>query len=119
MISKGNPTIFYGKPIMELTNYQQDLFQSGVRFKSIIENEGKSPPPANSLQELVDWYDKKITKKDDEKETAGSTVFGASREELDSLEGEQTSGMNLHDAFKESGKKQLSLHDMLKLHGEI
>lgn len=119
MISKGNPTIFYGKPIMELTNYQQDLFQSGVRFKSIIENEGKSPPPSDSLQELVDWYDKKVTKKDDEKDNAGATVFGASREELDSLAGEQTPGIDLHDAFKKSGKKQLSLQDMLKLHGEI
>ena len=119
MISKGNPKIFYGKSIMELTNYQQDLFQAGIRFKSIIENEGKSPPPADSLQEIVDWYDKKVTKKDDEKETAGATVFGASREELDSIAGEQAPGTDLHEAFKKSGKKQLNMEDMLKLHGEI
>ena len=119
MISKGNPKIFYGKSIMELTNYQQDLFQTGLRFKSIIENEGKSPPPADSLQELVDWYDKKITKKDDEKDSAGATVFGASKEELESISGEQAPGTDLHSAAKKTGKKTLTLNDMLKLHGEI
>jgi hypothetical protein len=128
LICKNNPFTFFGKPIVELTNYQQDLFQNGLRFKNVIESEGKGPPILESLKEVVDWYEKKVTgEKEKNEDAAGSTMFGASKEELESHLGDVKGGVDLHSALEKEnkvkkntgGRKHLDLHDMLKIHGEI
>ena len=131
MICKDNPHVFYGRPVCNLTNYQADLFASGVRNKSIIEQKGKTPPRYETLKETADWYDamggsSSSSSSNPEKEVGGSTVFGANKEELMSMTDTSGDDRNVVDLntsasklMKEKGKKSLDMMDMLKIHGEL
>ena len=135
MICKDNPMIFWGKPVSLLTNYQQSLFSAALRFKRVIEDKGDVPPESETLQEIVDWYENEVTINagDSNSQTQNtektSTVFGADKDELKKLTKADDSAMDLHAAAaarqkereKETGIKHgvLTLHDMLKIHGEL
>ncbi len=129
MISESNPMVFFGKPIVSLSNYQIEIFSTAIRFKSIIEKEGKTPPPLSTLTECVRFYEQSFdiaaSKKDGDKEVAGtaSTLVGATEEELRQMaekEGAENV-VTLKDQAKkiqeDTGKKVLDIHDMLKIHG--
>jgi 3-methyladenine DNA glycosylase AlkC len=134
MISNGDPMVFFGKPVIHLTNFQQALFSTGQRYKSVIENSGKVPPNTTSLRNMVDWYEDTIPASRDSKSKAadggatGETVFGADKDELKALTEKKDDGRPLVDLGAAAGKmldadgnekKYLDMNDMLKLHGEI
>ena len=134
MISNGDPMVFFGKPVIHLTNFQQALFSTGQRYRSVIENSGKVPPDTTSLQNMVDWYEDTVSAPRDSKSkgadggSTGETVFGADKDELKSLTEKKDDGrpvVNLDAAAgkmldeKGNKKKYLNMNDMLKLHGEI
>ena len=56
-----DPSIFFGKPVIELTIYQTDLFSKGKYLKSILNESEQDGPPEEAydkgLQEVVNWYD--------------------------------------------------------------
>lgn len=57
-LCKDNPFIFYGKPIVQLTMFQVEIFGHGVYFKHILTN-GQNRPPASVMDDpdkLVDWH---------------------------------------------------------------
>lgn len=125
LICKNDPTVFYGKGVCYLTNYQIDLFSNGQRYKSVLE-QAKSPPPAlyDDIQLVVDWYESQLgTKVTMNKENmAGGTVFGASESEIKQMVGTSTDDRETVSLGKEvgkTGKKQLNMNELLKLHGEI
>ena len=135
MISKSNPMIYWGKPVSLLTNYQQSLFSTGLRYKHVIEEKGDVPPESETLQELVDWYENEVTinkgdaNPQNQNSEKTSTVFGADKDELKKLTNSDESALDLHSAAaarqkereKDTGIKHgvLTLHDMLKIHGEL
>lgn len=135
MLCKSNPFIFYGKSVIELTNFQQSLFSTGIRFRGVIEGSGKIPPDMSSLSKMVNWYTNTIPTSGGggggggtEGGAAGQTVFGADKEELKALTGGGEDGRAVKDLDKVAGdllaeggkeKKYLDMNDMLKLHGEI
>ena len=60
-----DPSIFFGKPVIELSIYQTDLFSKGKYFKSIL-NESEQDGPAEEvyaegMQALVNWYDQQYS----------------------------------------------------------
>jgi len=61
-ISEGDPVKFFGRPVLELTVYQMNLYSRGKYYKSIIQ-EGKTPPEHyyndehEGIEKLVNWYD--------------------------------------------------------------
>ena len=57
-LCKDNPFIFYGKPIVQLTMFQVEIFGHGVYFKHILTN-SQSKPPASVMDDpdkLIDWH---------------------------------------------------------------
>jgi len=56
-----DPSIYYGKPVVDLTIYQTDLFSKGKYFKSILsESAADGPSEADyekGMQGVVNWYD--------------------------------------------------------------
>ena len=60
-----DPRIFYGKPVVELTIYQTDLFSKAKYYKSILsESDHNGPPPEvynEGLQAVVMWYDQQYS----------------------------------------------------------
>jgi hypothetical protein len=133
LICKSNPMIFFGKPIIELTNYQVDLFTNGLRYKNILE-QGKSPPETvyTDIQEVVDWYEMALdrdgkhenTKKT--KDADGQTIFGANQKELENFTSSDDDKRNTVSLLKESdkigkkeeGKTRLGFKELLDLHGK-
>ena len=60
-----DPRMFFGKPVIELTIYQTDLFSKGKYFKSIL-NESEQDGPDETvyekgMQALVNWYDQQYS----------------------------------------------------------
>lgn len=111
---------FYGKPIVDLSYNQQELFLHGKVFKNIFKEHQNIPPNiASDPDKIIDWVNgsEKLKQKLEaqNKEGGASMVFGATREDLDSMNIKTTS---IKQQFKENkSKKSLGMHDLLKMHG--
>lgn len=126
MICDSNPYFFFGKPIVELTNYQADLFYKGLTNKKVLE-EGKNPPQTRDLEELYNWYDASSgSKLIDQSNKEGSTIIGASKEEMEQMvtssADDKRNVVNFNDAAnkmaKDKGTTKLSMQDIIKIHGQ-
>lgn len=53
-----DPLVFYGRPVIQLTFYQIDLFANAKYFKAMIQNAGQKVPQEilNDPEKLVDWF---------------------------------------------------------------
>ena len=118
MLSKSNPFIFFGKSLTQLTTFQTEIFSIGLSYKSVLEK-GDSPSAEyhSDLEKMVEWYEsagniQQVSEK--AKERDGSTVMGASKEELRNI----TKGENAIDLLKEAEKKggNLDLEDFIRIH---
>lgn len=57
-LCEDDPFTFYGKPIVNLTQYQCDLFSLGRNYKYFLSKTGDTPPEnVKSLDDLVSWYE--------------------------------------------------------------
>lgn len=123
VLCKNDPTVFFGEPIINLSNYQIELFTHSSRYKSVLD-QGKVPSEGlyRDIQLVVDWYegmlDEKITSR--AKDADGGTVFGASGKEMKNFAGSSSDGREVVDLASEigkTGKKHLGIHDLLDIHG--
>jgi hypothetical protein len=125
-LCKENPFIFFGKPIVDLTFHQTDLFAYGRYFKHIL-SEMKSSPPQDVMEDpdkLLDQYNLEQNKdkvlNPTGKDGAATTIVGATKEDLEALglrpQSEDGEVIDLHKAAKEKGG-ELSMEDLMKLHG--
>ena len=131
-VCENNTNLFYGKPVVQLTNYQIDVFSYGRYYKSIMAD-AKNPP--NELYEdpekLIQYYEnakkakeakenKKGFGKGKQSEYMGSTVFGASKEELEALagsEGDEGDAVMVNFSKEASKTKgDMGLNEFLNLH---
>jgi hypothetical protein len=125
LICNDDPMIFFGEPIINLTNYQIDLFSTGKYYKSVMSSIG-SPPDEDydDPDKLVDWYDKAKSTEEINKAMEGkeaSTITGASKEEMNKIIKDDPFAVDLNKEVqkisKEKGKKVLSMEDVMKIHG--
>ena len=123
MLCKSDPTIFFGHPVVHLSNYQVELFTHSSRYKSVLD-QGKVPSESlyRDIQLVVDWYegmlDEKITTR--AKDADGGTVFGASGKEMKNFAGSSNDGREVVDLASEigkTGKKHLGIQELLDIHG--
>ena len=124
ILCKNSPYDFFGKPVIELSNYQVELFTHASRYKSVLDS-GKTPAESlydQNIQLVVDWYegmlDEKITAKG--RDADGGTVFGASGKEMQNFADSSNDGrevVNLADEIGKTGKKHLGMRELLDIHG--
>jgi len=124
-LTESNTYEFYGKPIIKLSTYQQELVSYGISHKNVL-IKGVSPREEyyDNLDDLVAWYDlnKNIGSASDVKYKAknvdGATYVGASKEEI-KLINKFDEKDEIIDISKEADKKggELSMQDIIKLHG--
>tara|TARA_Y100000401_G_scaffold68770_1_gene55102 strand:- start:13 stop:1026 length:1014 start_codon:yes stop_codon:yes gene_type:complete len=125
LISNDDPMIFFGKPVVDLTNYQIDLFSTGKFYKSVMSSKGNPPEEAyEDPQKLVEWYDSAQSSEEMKKQTEGkeaSTFVGATKEEMDQVAKDDPNAINLNKEvakeMKQKGTKALELKDIMKIHG--
>ena len=124
-LSENNAYTFFGKPLVELTFYQIELFGHGRYYKSLLENSNSKPPDdiATNPDKMVEWFDSSKSAKEtlDKSKAAeeGGTVslVGATKEDLKRLGLDNPNEtVNLAKKAAEKGGK-LNMEDMMKLHG--
>lgn len=124
-LCEDNPYTFYGKPIVNLTYYQLELFGYGRYFKQIL-SDSKTRPPEEMMDDpdqIIEWYEsnknaQKVMQRSNQDGTGGTSIVGATKDDLKRLgmSDEHSSSVSLS---KEAAKKggNLSMEDIMKLHG--
>lgn len=116
-----SPSEFLGKPLCQFTELQTRVLIYGKVFKNIFENNENIPENImHDPEELLKFVDKtkaeekfNKTRKKPSANSSAEMVFGASRDELS--KSKDTKAVN--NIMKE--KKNLSMEDLMKLHGEM
>jgi hypothetical protein len=119
-----NAVNFYGKPIIELSFYQTEVFSHGLSFKNILSDTKNKPPDeiANDPDKLIEWADanrnaREVLEKASDEEGSASSLVGATPEDLKHLGIDmKTDGISLEKAAAEKGGA-LDMQDLMKLHG--
>jgi len=128
-LSNDDPFIFYGKPLVELSFYQIELFGYGKFFKSILSNAKTRPPQylMNDPDSLIEWFEgtKNVedvlnkNSKAAQKDNVATSIVGATKEDLKRLGVKREENPTDIDLAKEAAKKggKLNMEDLIKLHG--
>ena len=126
-LCEDNPMTFFGIPAVDLTFYQAELFGHAKYFKHILQD-SKNKPPHDIMDDpdaIIEWYESSkasqaaLEKAKSSGNVGGSSIVGASREEMNKL-GAIDDGEKFIDLAAEAAKKggSLSMEDMIKLHGQ-
>lgn len=117
-----NAYAFFSKPIVELTNFQTSLLNAGKYSKSLIMNSKAAPEDYyESPKKLSEWYelqDKSKQVKDglsQQGDAGGTTIVGANKSEIKSLESEDDKVVDLNKLAQEKG--EISFDELMDLHG--
>ena len=124
-LCKDNPLILYGKPIINLTFNQNELFSLGRYFKGILSELKHEPDPEvmDDPDKLIELFNVgKSSEKIKEKmsESSATTVVGATQEDMKRMgltSGQPDGAISLAKAAAEKGG-YLDMEDLIKLHGE-
>jgi len=125
-LCENNAHIFFGKPLVNLTFYQIELFGYARYYKSMMENsEAKVPDEIKeNPDKLIDWFDSTKSARDtlDKSKNEGvegsaTTLVGATKGDLKRLGLDNPNEtINLAKKAAEKGGS-LTMEDMMKLHG--
>ena len=115
---------FYGKPVINLTFYQIEIYSYGRYFKSLIQNsEDKIPDHiVEDPDKLIEWAQssknvKEVLEKNSGEEAGASSIMGATKEDLAKAGVDKNEDViDLSQKAKEQGGR-LTMEDMMKLHG--
>lgn len=113
---------FFGKPILQLTNFQVMLVSFGKNFKSLMSNH--KPAPEDYMKhpdKIIEWYEmqSKTANADDygdKGEASGKSYFGANKEELKSIAKEKDGVVDLKEEVQKQGG-EMNFDQILKMHG--
>lgn len=118
-----NLSDFFGKPVVELTNYQLNLTLYTKIFKNIQEQYSEEIPDRikNDPDALLDFANssesREKIKQELSKDSGASTIVGATKEDMEELGLAQPNrGKSLEDLAKEKGGS-LSMKDLMNLSG--
>ena len=125
-LCENNAYTFFGKPLVELTFYQVELFGYGRYYKSLMENSEAQVPDdvKEDPEKLVEWFESTKNarevldkSKGSEKEGSATSLVGATKQDLKRLGLDNPNEtINLAKKAAEKGGT-LSMEDMMKIHG--
>jgi hypothetical protein len=110
---------FYGKPIIQLTNHQVDLFMWGRYFKHVLSEHGNTIPKnvQSDPDKLINWIDLRRNAKDarviDDDKGGNMTIVGAKKEDYEILGLQITTNTNMSKKLKE--KTILTKEDLFEM----
>ena len=115
------PMQFWGKPMVQLTDFQVRVTVYGKIFKNIFETTENIPDEIKTdPDKLFEYTDRSKAKKNFESKqknkdkASGEAVFKATKEEVEEM---RTSGAKtINEVMK--GKKTMTMEELMKLHGE-
>jgi hypothetical protein len=115
-----NASLFFGKPIYELTNYQSELGNYGLYFKRIFENHEVPSEIDRNPNAIIDHVRKTNNLKKQQSKSKKPAASNQKTAYLNTSESElKDLGFNTsnpeEDLLKSSGKKKLNFQDLIKL----
>ena len=123
-LCKDNPFTFYGKPVVDLTFNQNELFNFGRYFKHVL-SELKHEPSKEVMEDpekLIELFNvSKNSEKIKQKmsDSDATTIVGATQEDLERMgitSPKQDGAVSLSKAAAEHGGS-LNMEQLMKLHG--
>lgn len=122
-LAEDNVFNFYGKPIINLTFYQVQLFMYGKYFKGMF-SDSKTRPPEHIMEDpdkVIDWFNSaknvnELIEKNKNNESGNLSLVGATKEDLERAGVKPTK--NKVNLFVEAAKKkngELSMEEIIKL----
>jgi len=126
-LCEDNPMSYFGKPLVDLTYNQSELFSHAKQFKFMLQDMKHRPSQEvmSDPDKLIEVYDagknaEKVMSKVNA-ESDASTIVGATTEDLErlGLQSNEDSAQKGVDLAKEAAKKggNLSMEELIKLHG--
>ena len=125
-LCENNAHVFFGKPLVDLTFYQIELFGYGRYYKSLMENSETQVPDdvKEDPEKMVEWFDSTKSAREtlEKSKNAGqdgsaTSLVGASKKDLERLALDNPNEtISLAKKAAEKGGK-LNMEDMMKLHG--
>lgn len=126
-LCEDNPMSYFGRPLVDLTYNQSELFSHAKQFKFMLQDMKHRPSQEimSDPDKLIEVYDagknaEKVMSKVDG-ESDASTIVGATSEDLErlGLQSNEDSAQKGVDLAKEAAKKggNLSMEELIKLHG--
>lgn len=120
-----DPVKFYGKPAINLTFYQADLFSNGCYFKNILSEmkDKLSNDILDNPDELISMYETnknvqdRLANTSNGKEMTAKGIMGAKKEDYIRMGMEDQLGPNLSELAAKKGGK-LDIYDIIKAHGQ-
>jgi len=115
-LSNKNVMEFYGKPVVELTVYQEELLKYAGYFNHILH---ETHPPEELLekpQELIDWFTTGRNLKNVQSASGGGsnrTIIGATGKDMAKL-GQGGPDLSYLDKAKSEGKTGFALKDLMQ-----
>lgn len=121
-LSSENAYHFYGKPIVQLSFYQIEVYSWAGKFRNDLSNYPHIPPEIMSNPDkLIEYIELNNNYKknfgDKEQEGGGGSLVGAKKEDYEMLGIKATGNTKLDEQLKKKGGK-LSMADLLKMSGE-
>lgn len=117
---EGNLTEFFGKPIGSLTYYQLRLGAYAKIFRNIIQNVENIPDDVKKDPDrLMDYAHIQSNSKKQTEKLSGDAVsmVGATKEDYERMGFDESNSLSLSKELKKSGKKRLSMQDIIKAGG--
>lgn len=121
VICENDPLAFYGKPVIQLTTFQQDLFLYAKIFRNIIINNPKIPESIrNDPNALLDYHHssnnaQKIINRE-ERDNVATSLIGATKEDIQKLNIESDKTVDIFAELRKKGG-ELRGEDIMKLRG--
>lgn len=121
-LCENNPFTFYGKPIIQLTLFQIEVFSHAVYFKHILSNSQTKPPPhiMSEPDLLIDWYNSsQAVKEQIDKGRKPEDLVGLSSKDRENL---GIKAASPHDKLIAAAQKKgspLTAQDIMKLQGVL
>ena len=123
IICDDNVYNFFGKPILNLTNFQVALMSQAKYLKNLMSNH-KSPPEdfQSTPDKIIEWYElqskssEAMKDMEDKGEAGGKSLFGATKSELSSMKKDSEENLSLNKEIEEHGG-EMNFDEILKMHG--
>ena len=123
LLSDGNPQVFYGKPIIDLTYFQAEILSHAKKYRNLIENAKVSPPDYlyENPDELMGYLESTmgLNPAEDERSQGkdATTIVGATKADMKKMGVEKPRKSQDMAAQAAAKGGSLNMQDLMKMHG--
>lgn len=119
-----NAYFFYGKPLVQLTDYQINLLMYGKYFKNLMSRYGDSLPPemSETPDDMIEWFEitqnvekSGILNDSQEGDKSSTSIVGATKEDMTLMGINPAQIANIGDDMRKSGKSVLNREDLFNM----